>query len=787
VCALLTILSLLGHASALGLAGVFNTALPAPAGTHRLQAFVAPNVGLGRLGLGAKLSANLCALGAARQLCAPRIQRSRPAVVGLSAVWISDQRFVAGSSDDDDRPDSADGAGMSAQERGLLRILHNRMHRRETAAGAAPAAATSEDMAKVRRNEKLALRGAQPPPLSRKAEAGPIHVRRPSVAADRTRSDAGSGGAVGFAKGRAAGSSPRGELAGRPASPRLRSRVAVRKQTRSDAAQGKGTRAPEGKVGTLPRKAPAGRKPAAAPSSQKTPAAPWLPRKLAAYCKLSELVDALEPVAEHGGNVGAFNAVGAMNRMRRLQRQAAGNRALDARAAALQLHFGALVLEQMDSLGGKLLSLTVNAVAESPQHRPLMRAAAARAAELARESGPASGFDAQALSVTANAFARARMRDERLFAALSEMVCSLAERDPGQLNAQAVSVLLNAYAKLQIRDARLFRVLADVTRAIPRADFCPQAIVNILNALARHGEHNSETVAFLSDVARGIAPEEFLSRHLAIAANAIAKMDMCDRPLLAFIARAALARPVKSFDVQAVANLLNAFGKLRGRDMDQKLLAHMTHALRQTPPSAFDPTSLASSVGALVKVGHVDRGLFKHLSGVAISLDPLLFDAQSVSTVMQSWAKAEIRDVKLFKRMSLAVKQMAFMLEPQSIALVVNACAKAEHRDEALLAHLSRVAQRQPPDAFTAQHVDTIVNGYARLQYRDKALFRCMSRVTLATPPAAFDWQAVAITMNAFAKALTHDRATRDVFRYFTDEVPPCARHRSQSEPASPP
>ena len=155
--------------------------------------------------------------------------------------------------------------------------------------------------------------------------------------------------------------------------------------------------------------------------------------------------------------------------------------------------------------------------------------------------------------------------------------------------------------------------------------------------------------------------------------------------------------------------MLNAFGKLRGRDMDQKLLAHMTHALRQTPPSAFDPTSLASSVGALVKVGHVDRGLFKHLSGVAISLDPLLFDAQSVSTVMQSWAKAEIRDVKLFKRMSLAVKQMAFMLEPQSIALVVNACAKAEHRDEALLAHLSRVAQRQPPDAFTAmkglQHV----------------------------------------------------------------------------------
>jgi len=80
--------------------------------------------------------------------------------------------------------------------------------------------------------------------------------------------------------------------------------------------------------------------------------------------------------------------------------------------------------------------------------------------------------------VTLNGFARARMRDEKLFASLSAMACSRAAADPAQFNAQSVSVILNAFAKMRIQDSRLFAIMAETTRSIPKADFCPQAVVN---------------------------------------------------------------------------------------------------------------------------------------------------------------------------------------------------------------------------------------------------------------------------------------------------------------------
>jgi len=653
--------------------------------------------------------------------------------------------------------------GMSLQERSIIRVLRERMRRRERVSGhAAPDTDQRATMEKERLKEKLALRNGM-----RSSTKGVLNVSKTTRDVSEAKALAG--------RAAARSSSPK-----RSASPTRRVEVAVREtQARKSALAATPVEVPAPKAAAVTGAAPL---PTSTPEQAKSVApdvtcescaagsyTAWLPRKISAYCKLSEVVDALELV--QGTEVALPNAVGAMNRLKRLQRQAGGDRKLVARLNGLLAFFGDVVLAHVDTLSGKLLSLTVNAIAESPSHRPLLRACAARVEVLAAQDD--RGFDAQALSVTLNGFARARMRDERLFAALSAMACSRAASDPGQFNAQSVSVILNAFAKMRVQDARLFAMMAETTRGIPRGDFCPQAVVNILNAIARHGEHDVATVHFLSSVAQSLPPEAFLSRHLAIAVNAMAKINIRDDALLSFAASAALARPAKSFDLQAVANILNAYGKLHGRDMDQKLLRHMTHALRHTDPSLFDPTSLASSVGALVKVGYTDRGLFKQLSEIAVGLDPLLFDAQSVSTVMQSWAKADIKDVRLFNRMAGVVRQMTYMLEPQSIALVVNACAKAEHRDDALLADLSDVAQKLPPDAYMPQHVDTIVNGYARLGYKDKGLFRFMAKVTTGKGAEEFDWQAVAITMNAFAKGMTHHHSTRTVFRHFTHQIMP--------------
>ena len=103
-----------------------------------------------------------------------------------------------------------------------------------------------------------------------------------------------------------------------------------------------------------------------------------------------------------------------------------------------------------------------------------------------------------------------------------------------------------------------------------------------------------------------------------------------------------------------------------------------------------------------------------------MQLDPLLFDAQSVSTIMHSLAKLEWRDQKLFRKLATVVGQMEFILEPQSIALIINACAKVEYHDMKLMKHISRIACSLPADTFTPQHVENVLNGFARLEVRER-------------------------------------------------------------------
>ena len=186
--------------------------------------------------------------------------------------------------------------------------------------------------------------------------------------------------------------------------------------------------------------------------------------------------------------------------------------------------------------------------------------------------------------------------------------------------------------------------------------------------------------------------------------------------------------------MEAISNILNGYGKLYGSDMDRRLLAHMASALSEMPARALDPQSVASSLNALVKTGYEDDGrdLCRRLSQIALLLDPLLFDAQSVSTIMHSMAKLNLRDTKLFRRMAMIVGQMEYILEPQSIALVINACAKVEYRDEKLMTHLSRIACGLPAETFTPQHVENMLNGYARLDMRDHTLFKHMAQVVFS-------------------------------------------------------
>jgi len=468
------------------------------------------------------------------------------------------------------------------------------------------------------------------------------------------------------------------------------------------------------------------------------------------------------------------DAVGALNRLKRLRNQAT-NKYLEARLSACMECLGKVVQDGMPLLSGKLASLAINAVAHTRRHTQLLTAAGKRVIEIAKRHD-AEGLDVQAVSVIVNGFARAGLRDEALFRHMSAVALRLIETKRSDFGAQAISVIANAFVKVHVTDEMLFTRLAYACEHVAFSDFTPQAIANIMNAYARHDNLDNQALfAFLSKVSRQSVPSQWESRHLALVVNALAKVGYKDDGLLKWIAEAALARPTSSFDVQAISNILNGYGKLYGSDMDRHLLAHMASALSEMPARALDPQSVASSLNALVKTGYEDDGrdLCRRLSQIALLLDPLLFDAQSVSTIMHSMAKLNLRDTKLFRRMAMIVGQMEYILEPQSIALVINACAKVEYRDEKLMTHLSRIACGLPAETFTPQHVENMLNGYARLDMRDHTLFKHMAQVVRVLPVEAFDSQAVAIIMNSYARVMTQDAVTADVFYYLSKEVLP--------------
>ena len=437
-----------------------------------------------------------------------------------------------------------------------------------------------------------------------------------------------------------------------------------------------------------------------------------------------------------------------------------------------------LVLDGMPLLSGKLVSLAINAVAHTRRHSRLISAAGKRAVQIAQSDEEAGTLDVQAVSVILNGFARAGMRDVHLFTTMSSVAIRLMENNSSDFGAQAISVMANAFAKLRIQDEELFKRLARCATRVPASDYTPQAIANIMNAYARHNVLDKELFRFLSAVSRKSVASQWLSRHLALVVNAHAKLNHRDDGLLAWVAQAVLARPASSFDVQAIANILNGYGKIYGHGTDRNLLTHMSGALCQiadATPRMLDPLSIASTLNAMVKTGYRDDGrrLVKKLSYVTMHVDPLLFDAQSVSTIMHSLAKLEWRDQKLFRRLATVVGQMEFILEPQSIALIINACAKVEYYDVQLMKHLSRVACSLPADTFTPQHTENVLNGFARLEIRDRKLFLRMADVVQTFPAEDFDSQAVAIIMNSFARAMPQDAATARVFRYLSHEVLP--------------
>ena len=359
MCILFGSLGVAGAFAGAGMPGALRASSSAVGGR---PAFPATGGRICPFGFGAKPASNLCAAGTpSGSIYTPRTPRRSPSILGLQSIFVSGERRV--TADDGDAKSQAQGMssqersmiegmrqrmrqrersghvsraqGMSAQEKGIIEGLRERMRQRERSGPVSPATDQRAFMEKERVKEKLALRHGMRS-SARKALQGPTTSRDVSEgkpAAERVAS--------------------RSSPPHRGASPTRRAKVAVR-NTKVSAA---------GPTPSAPLKIDDGK---ATPQYKRSPSptgaadgayTAWLPRKLSAYNSLSEVVDALELMK--GSEVALPNAVGALNRLKKLQRQAGGDRKLVARLNALLAFFGDVVLASAETLSGKLLSLTV--------------------------------------------------------------------------------------------------------------------------------------------------------------------------------------------------------------------------------------------------------------------------------------------------------------------------------------------------------------------------------------------------------------------------------------------
>jgi hypothetical protein len=162
---------------------------------------------------------------------------------------------------------------------------------------------------------------------------------------------------------------------------------------------------------------------------------------------------------------------------------------------------------------------------------------------------------------------------------------------------------------------------------------------------------------------------------------------------------------------------------------------------------------IGNILNAFVRLDHINEPVFRRLAALAQSL-PQPHDAQSIALIANSFAKAEIKDLKLFSFLSdRAIALPIGEIGAQSLAVLANAYAKSGVRDHALFRRLCLQALTLQDEEFDEQSIANTVNAFAKNSLS-------WPRHAGAAPSA---WQQLQAMMRKLAKTLLRLPASRCV------------------------
>ena len=458
----------------------------------------------------------------------------------------------------------------------------------------------------------------------------------------------------------------------------------------------------------------------------------------------------------------------------------------------------------------------------------LFQGMAHTAASLAKDIRHPQPSSARSVALIVNALAKVGVTEKHVFGELSGLLLRAQRADAAshvsgsdgsgsdlRYDAQAVSNIVNAFAKANVRDDRLFAHLAHVTRSLPYNSFSGQHVATILNGYARAGVPSREVFEFMSTLLRywdrfgQLTPSRLAPQGVALILNAFARAEVKDVDLFERMARlvqlhlqshadgplhlvpsstdageagasgASLPRPTvpagpsarrASMSPQAISNIVNACAN--GDFKAPELLQTLEGAIVMFDGSSGMTLQHVSCIAnGMVRLGHAPPHLVSHLTKLARGMprrspsDPS--GPLSLSLLANALCKSEVSDAEAFCWIAAEAQQYAAnAYSAQSVAMLANSFARAGQRHHALFRHLCDVCMSLPAESFDEQSIANIANAFARNSQawtkhanaapgsynRLMLLFQRLAHIATRPEMWAFNSQSVALIVNAYAK-----------------------------------
>jgi hypothetical protein len=520
-----------------------------------------------------------------------------------------------------------------------------------------------------------------------------------------------------------------------------------------------------------------------------------MPDDLMKYNRASDLMECLDPfiaLYSSGDNAAGFRkeqtvgAVAALNHLKRLDRP--GLSAPEQQRMDHQFRSFAAVAEAgMDTLQGKHISLSLNAVSHRSGYTSLFIKASQRLRALCQRclscpardaidadpdtahttlaACPRCPLDGRSVALSLNALSKAGERDEPLLRDLAEVAAGQ------RLQGQNAGLILNALARMGFRDEALVRRLSDATRGMDPATLDAQAVANIANALAKLGVLDPPAMARLSAAARALPRAALSSQAIANVVNAFARLGVEDRPLLAHLSAAAMDQPSDSFSPHSIASIVNGFA--RAGVADGPLFRYLSIAAQRRPPRLFTLQAAYNMVNAYDRAGLTDPRLAAHLAQTVLAADAATL--HELAHVAAAFARLEPPHGAVLDHVRRLVACLpaphpdaraaptadgegrrrrgdaaaaAAAGRGQDLGMLLSALVKTGRLDEAALAALSPLIRALPPGVAAAQ--DVAVMGLALSRVPAAAADAALQEHMVAAAAAALDgaaWPASALAM----------------------------------------